>query len=1437
MKFRNIKLIGGMSMALMLATTSCRDDTFSDYWDNGSDEMTVNIHVGLEGMSASRAGVESVSHIGDGSKIDMLVYAVYYDAATDKDDPDHTPVWEAATEYVKEYEDSNAIPFGGTVKPGHGQTILDVSNTLQKGDPQPITLTLKKGQDYRVVFWAQNHETQAFVIDDFNRVQMKYKVLEEENVKDEDGNDIKDDDGNDVTQDHILSVNNDESRDAFCRSIPLSGNQPNRDLTIYLRRPVAQINVGTHGFDFESITRNSTDGDKYLYSKIRINRAARYLDVVNDKIYTTTINDDDPNANTTEAFYTIDYEYEKIPAYWQMDIPKYPSYTIHDLNEGGAYNTFLDNHEDDESFKNAKGDTPQEKFNSIYGKEEFLKVRLFDHTQDDKDKYGDGKEFDYIPYEPMGSSLNTNESNQNRSEVFKYLSMCYVLTNSSDNYQDVLTNVKVWLAKDKNGKDEVEVANLTQVPVQRNHRTNIVGSLLTAKATMSIVVDQDFAGRKIHGDDEILSGEITEGFYYDAKNDEFQISSLNGLLFFQQLVNGDLTVRQIHNLGKGASYGSPYPYYDPEKDDLTTLSLKYQSHSYSELGSEKANIIMRGSKYYDLMGAGKEEKNGNDTWRIKVMPNDQGNWPQFNNFPFYGVKVKLMADINLSGIEWIPIGFDCVNWDTTLGDIRDDKFKPYTNTENPINEQPNVINYSTFASGTQSFSQAGEMNLGNRRVFCGTFDGNGHTIYNLTTKKFGANVHESAFQHYEGKTSQGGPYDCVQWFAYGFFGVVGPNAVIKDLRIQNVDIQGNNAVAAIVGQVNSLGFPAKIQNCVVDGGVIDAVPLYRGDHHSDTMWARTGARGCYIGGIVGQFVAKDNGSDRAEVSGCEVRNLTIQGYRRMGGIIGAIADQGTSTMDSPFVQLDIKVEDNGIRNSLLIVNQYRQFTSFFDYMNADGKTWQNGWGWGSGGGYVPMTDKIVGGYYSENEYSAVESSSNLDAFNYGNYHTATSYNTKNAYYNYVNSRNSVSNLQYCELSVQPDAPNSTTGGNAGLTATKRKSVIKDIPLKHIPMFTSLFTDEVTLQNNYYGDSNLHTIIKFGNRFIFYDYQTASYKFSLPISFPNGHEVNFDKNSPKTGMYVESVTMNGAEAPGGRSVITPNGVDGTNACVMYITARDRVQFMREKKTNSSDGTKVNPVLATTDKVEQFYRKPTVVKNVVLRGSPYAWAGIILAPNENMQKVEFDNVTIYDVYKTLSQEEEATTIGKNTIQNYTYWYPYTNEKGDPSSTDTQNRVKIDLKASNCNFRGYTVPGKGWNLVTYDNTTFEAGSETRYSYLTMKDENGNDSDNRNEFRTCKVEANTEFKNCKFKAPFYIDMSSKWQVKDSQGNVIESKNAGDAPYFTVTFDERCAATSAYKNVALNLTLLNDNNKQVCYVGVDKNEKEGKTVVTYYDKDFKEIK
>ena len=134
--------------------------------------------------------------------------------------------------------------------------------------------------------------------------------------------------------------------------------------------------------------------------------------------------------------------------------------------------------------------------------------------------------------------------------------------------------------------------------------------------------------------------------------------------------------------------------------------------------------------------------------------------------------------------------------------------------------------------------------------FKGTFDGAKFTISNLNVAV-------------EGTASAG-------LFADGI------GATIKNLKLQNVNVNGNWMTGAIIGD----GSCVTILNCHVNGGSVTSTPHLVGGKYDD---------GNHAGGIVGLLTA-DGGN--ASVTGCSVTGLTISAYRDVAGIAGTASGDG-----------------------------------------------------------------------------------------------------------------------------------------------------------------------------------------------------------------------------------------------------------------------------------------------------------------------------------------------------------------------------------------------------------------------------------------------------------------------------------------------------------------------------------------------------------------
>lgn len=161
--------------------------------------------------------------------------------------------------------------------------------------------------------------------------------------------------------------------------------------------------------------------------------------------------------------------------------------------------------------------------------------------------------------------------------------------------------------------------------------------------------------------------------------------------------------------------------------------------------------------------------------------------------------------------------------------------------------------------------------------FAGTFDGQNHTISNLTASDNTPN-----------------------YAAAGLFG--GLVGHVKDLVLRNVNITSTHYAGGIAGYVdNETG--SQITNCQVIGGSITS---------TTEMVGGSWDNGDKVGGILGYGCI---GNDK--VTGCTVENLTIKAYRHFAPIVG-------------FASKTANVTDNTATNVTLLwdgTNDYKGFGS------------------------------------------------------------------------------------------------------------------------------------------------------------------------------------------------------------------------------------------------------------------------------------------------------------------------------------------------------------------------------------------------------------------------------------------------------------------------------------------------------------------------------
>ena len=420
---KRFNIFGWLSASALLLTTACTDSAdFNEAAKAGEEGMvTLNLSIQNQGVM-TRATTDAVTgKISDGSQVDELVFAIY------ESDSENGPYTIDGTKF-----NSEKLKVNGTY------TIEDVdednlgqmkikfnSNTLTRpGTAAAITLKIpvEDNKHYKIACWAQNSECTAYKTTDLEAVKVSYESAN----------------------------NNDELRDAFCASQYFSSDAS--DIEVILKRPFAQINVGTAGWDYEAVAELKPSAVSYTESKITLTGVADTYNVLTG------------TAKASDSGLKAEFAFARIPAFIHVEQADWEAA----LEEGGVGDKKLYQEE-------------------CFDTEEFLIIDL-----DEKD--GIGGYVDWSTYKKWSSAhpdqdqTSELEDSPYRTETFKYLSMCYVLVPETGNLDDVngenitsgstLTSLEFtargYEDGDKNTLIDSKDIKANNVPVQKNWRTNIV---------------------------------------------------------------------------------------------------------------------------------------------------------------------------------------------------------------------------------------------------------------------------------------------------------------------------------------------------------------------------------------------------------------------------------------------------------------------------------------------------------------------------------------------------------------------------------------------------------------------------------------------------------------------------------------------------------------------------------------------------------------------------------------------------------------------------------------------------------------------------------------------------------------------------------------------------------------------------------------------------
>ena len=112
----------------------------------------------------------------------------------------------------------------------HAKTVKDNVTGLLTESGHSIAVSLAKGKTYKAVFWAQNPECTAYTVSEDMKVTVDYEGL-----------------------------NNDETRDAFYASSEPFTVSGSTSVSVTLKRPFAQVNVGAYPWDLQYAQESGND--------------------------------------------------------------------------------------------------------------------------------------------------------------------------------------------------------------------------------------------------------------------------------------------------------------------------------------------------------------------------------------------------------------------------------------------------------------------------------------------------------------------------------------------------------------------------------------------------------------------------------------------------------------------------------------------------------------------------------------------------------------------------------------------------------------------------------------------------------------------------------------------------------------------------------------------------------------------------------------------------------------------------------------------------------------------------------------------------------------------------------------------------------------------------------------------------------------------------
>lgn len=252
-------IFGWLTVPALMLTGACSDNDNINGHDPSldSEKRIVTLTVNPQGQTVTRAD-DGFSHISDGSKADMLVYAAYKKNADGK------------LEIVidKQSQSTNGVNY--------------IRNTQF---PLVLQFIMDPTEEYTVAFWAQSEACKAYDTSNLEKVKVDY----------------------------TNAFNNYELGDAFCNTAVVKGNITTTQ-EVLLTRPFAQVNVGDAGWDYEAAAILKPNPRIYAQSTISIkaeNGIAQYYNVLEGR----TLTQEELEEGESAYIKQVNFSSANIPAF------------------------------------------------------------------------------------------------------------------------------------------------------------------------------------------------------------------------------------------------------------------------------------------------------------------------------------------------------------------------------------------------------------------------------------------------------------------------------------------------------------------------------------------------------------------------------------------------------------------------------------------------------------------------------------------------------------------------------------------------------------------------------------------------------------------------------------------------------------------------------------------------------------------------------------------------------------------------------------------------------------------------------------------------------------------------------------------------------------------------------------------------------------------